>query len=174
MRSHQYLLFVSIIIILIAACTVLNPPAVEESAEEVAAKAEADVAALDQLRDDYVSAVNSGDAATIAGLHTEDAIIMWPNGPRVIGTEAIRARFEGNYELTTAELNVSTEGNSVNGDSAHSWGSFTLTVTPKAEGEPLEDEGKWVNVYKRQDDGSWKYALSIWNSDKPLPESPSE
>ncbi len=170
MRSHQYLLFAFLIIILIAACT----PAVEETAEEAAAKAEADVTALDQLRDDFVSALNSGDAATLAGLFTGDAIRMPPNEPRVIGPEAIRAHLEGMFELTTAESNISVEGNSVTGDSAYSWGSYMLTVTPKTEGEALEDEGKWVNVLKRQDDGSWKIVLNIWNSDKPLPESPPE
>ena len=31
----------------------------------------------------------------------------------------------------------------------------------------LNDPGKWVGVYQRQPDGSWKCAFDIWNSDAP-------
>lgn len=49
----------------------------------------------------------------------------------------------------------------VDGDLAYQVGTFAVRGTPQPE------EGKFVNVLKRQADGSWKVAVSIFNSDRP-------
>jgi len=49
----------------------------------------------------------------------------------------------------------------VEGDLAYQIGTFAITDT-----EPTE-QGKFVNILKRQADGTWKVAVSIFNSDKP-------
>ena len=46
-----------------------------------------------------------------------------------------------------------------------------MTATPKADGEPIEDDGKAVFIVRRQIDGSWRIARLIANSDQPLPGS---
>ena len=44
-----------------------------------------------------------------------------------------------------------------------------MTMTdPKAK-KPVTDKGKYVTVYKKQADGSWKAVADIMNSDMPLP-----
>ena len=51
-------------------------------------------------------------------------------------------------------------------------GTFAGTVTPKAGSEPVQVKGKWMAVYKRQADGSWKAICDTYNSDDlPLPTS---
>ncbi len=37
------------------------------------------------------------------------------------------------------------------------------------DGGPISDVGKFVEIFKRQADGSWKIHVTIWNSDKPPP-----
>ena len=48
------------------------------------------------------------------------------------------------------------------GDVAVEEGEYTI----RAGGEVV-DHGKYVVVHRRQDDGSWKFGLDIWNSSKP-------
>jgi len=36
-------------------------------------------------------------------------------------------------------------------------------VTPKAGGESIQLEGKYLVVFQKQPDGSWKAARDIWN-----------
>ncbi len=50
-----------------------------------------------------------------------------------------------------------------------SGGRYTITLTPKAEAQPTDDIGKYITVYERQGDGSWRMARDIWNSDSPPP-----
>ena len=44
---------------------------------------------------------------------------------------------------------------------------YTVTFTPEAGGEPIRGIGKWMDIYKRQPDGSWKIYRGIYNSDLP-------
>ena len=55
----------------------------------------------------------------------------------------------------------------VDGDLAVIWSNYTGTLTPRDQGEPIENNGKWLKVLKRQPDGSWKFSRNIWNSDNP-------
>jgi ketosteroid isomerase-like protein len=51
------------------------------------------------------------------------------------------------------------------GDLAYGRGRYTLSMSP-AGGEPIEDVGKYVVVYRRQPNGSWQAVADIFNSDK--------
>ena len=51
--------------------------------------------------------------------------------------------------------------------------TYQLLVQPREPGNPVEDHGKFVVLWHRQSDGSWKMARDIDNSDTPLP-NPAE
>jgi len=36
-----------------------------------------------------------------------------------------------------------------------------------AKGKPAKENGKYVEIFKKQTDGSWKVIVDIWNSDLP-------
>ena len=44
---------------------------------------------------------------------------------------------------------------------------LTFTI-PGAPG-PIDEQGKFLQVYRKQGDGSWKMTREIYNSDLPLP-----
>ncbi len=52
------------------------------------------------------------------------------------------------------------------GDLAYVSGTFEETATD-ASGRPVKDHGKYVEVFKKQADGTWKVVADIWNSDLP-------
>ena len=105
----------------------------------------------------------------LVALHTGDAIRMPPNAPPVIGKEAIRASFQATFEQFAGKITLSLEEVEFAGDRAFVRGASPVTLTPKAGGEPLQDDGKYVSIRKRQPDGSWKIFWTIWNSNNPLP-----
>src|SRR5207237_7600275 len=51
------------------------------------------------------------------------------------------------------------------GDIAVDQHRWVLDSMPKRGGRPVHDEGKGIWIWRRQDDGSWKVARAIWNSD---------
>lgn len=59
------------------------------------------------------------------------------------------------------------------GDIAYVYGKYSLTMAPEGK-EPVKDIGKYIEIWNRQPDGSWKVALDIFNSDLPLAVSETE
>jgi uncharacterized protein (TIGR02246 family) len=145
-------------------------------AEEVGVKplSAEDVAAIKALSDEFDVSLNAGDVEKLVSLnYAEDAVRMPPNVPMSKGKAAILAWFKKEAEQYTLQIDNVPEDVQVDGDLAFMRGTFTGTVTPKAGGEPVQVKGKWMAVYKRQVDGSWKCICDIYNSDNnPLLETP--
>src|SRR5262249_51697460 len=102
------------------------------------------------------------DAATVAGMYTSDAILFPPDADMIRGRKAIGEFWKGmmggvkNVTLTTVDLGAS-------GDVAYESGKASITVQP-AGGQSTPMEVKYVVVWKRQKDGSWKLHRDIWNN----------
>ena len=70
--------------------------------------------------------------------------------------------------MTSGKL--TTNSVDVGGDYAIETGNYELTATPKG-GKPVTEKGKYITVWKKQADGSWKIYRDIANSDSPPPKS---
>ena len=158
MRLHLTLLP----LLLIAGCTPTEP--VEE-----ATSTEADVEAINQLPAKFAAALNAGDLDGVMAGFTDDAVRMPPNAPAIIGKESIRSLMQANLDQNTYQLDNPPEEVQVSGDWAFARGTYTVTVTPKAGGESIQLEGKYLVIFQKQADGCWKAARDIWNSDNPPP-----
>ncbi len=158
MRSHLALSF----LLFIASCT---PVVMWETAET-----EADVEAINSLRDDFIALDNASDAAGLASLYTNEAVLMPPNEAAVTGNQAIESWSQTSFDqFTTSELTLAPDEVEVVGDWAFERGTYMIALTPKADCEPMEDRGKYIVILRKQVDGSWKMAHDIWNSDNPAP-----
>ena len=143
----------------------------EEAVTQVAGLADEDVAAIRASTEAYLQAWRSGDWAALTGLHTEDAIVMPPNESAIQGRDAIQAWNEPDPPPIEANLTiVEIDGR---GDLAYVRGTYTLTYEPIGEPGPIQDTGKYIEIRRKQQDGSWLISIDIFNSDLPLP-PPSE
>jgi ketosteroid isomerase-like protein len=110
----------------------------------------------------YNEAFNRGDAAGCAAFFTEDVLLMAPDQPMTRGKKA----FEEIYRSRMDKSSGGTHSNDlveygVEGDLAYQVGTFAISGTNPAE------QGKFLNILKRQADGTWKVAVSMFNSDRP-------
>ncbi len=102
--------------------------------------------------------------------YADDARVLPPNHATVTGREAIAALLRSSgpiqeYKLTILEI----EGRN---DLAYVHGAYQTTVTPPDAAAPVGDQGKYVEIWKKQRDGSWKVVLDVFNSDLAAPASP--
>jgi len=127
-----------------------------------------DMAALNRLLDDFVRTVNAGDPEGWGDLMTEDMIFAVPDAPRFVGREmAVAAAKAGFFEPFILKLANKFEDVQVFGTQAFAHGIFTLDRIPKAGGKTLSSPGKFTNFFRKEADGSWKYALVIFSYDQP-------
>jgi uncharacterized protein (TIGR02246 family) len=129
--------------------------------------------AIDRTRDAHVAALNSGDVDAWAGAFTNDGVQMPPNFPANVGRDNIQAWSGAFLGAFRAEFSLAPEEVQIAGaEWAFERGTYKITLTPKAGGEPMQDAGKYITIYQRQPDESWSMAHDIWNSSNPLPGQP--
>jgi uncharacterized protein (TIGR02246 family) len=129
----------------------------------------ADEAVIDRLRDSHVAALNAGDADAWAACFTDDGVQMPPHFAANVGKTAVRGWSQGFLNLFGCRFSLSVDEVRVVADWAFERGRYTITLIARAGGERMDDSGKYITVYQRQSDGSWKMARDIWNSDQPVP-----
>jgi ketosteroid isomerase-like protein len=136
----------------------------------------ADTKAIEQtLRDlnaQWSAAAGAKDLDKTVSFYSDDAIVMPPNASAATSSAAIRKVWQDllaspgfviSWKTTKVEVAKS-------GDLACLSGAYELTVND-ASGKPVNDHGKYVEVWEKQSDGRWKCGTDIWNSDLPFPVS---
>jgi ketosteroid isomerase-like protein len=138
-------------------------PAFAQEKDSVDAKTAEQLSALSRKTDE---SYNNGDAAALAALYTEDALLLTNTGP-IYGREAIERHFADLFEKVHFSKHldecdqrsphiIGTTGN-------ESWSNGKWSLTYQVEdGSPVELTGYWLEVY-RLEDGTWKKRVDAWN-----------
>lgn len=124
--------------------------------------------ALEAVNARFDSAALKGDTAALASFYADSAILMFANAPAARGHEAVAKGFAAlaaSMKLTTFKL--TTQDVIVSGDYAVETGAYELGGTPAKAGKPVHDVGKYLVLWKKQSDGSYKILRDISNSDLP-------
>lgn len=139
-------------------------PSGDQSAVAAQAVRAADVA--------WAQAFSRKDLAAYLAFVDSTASIQQPNGPTVTGTAAIRTLVEGFYALPN--LSGTWQPTSVeasrSGDLAYSSGTYEMSYNDSS-GKVVTDKGKYVEIWRKQADGSWKMVVESFNSDVPVSEA---
>lgn len=131
----------------------------------------ADETTLKNLDAEWAKAAGTTkDVNKTVSYYSDDAIVMPPNIPTLTGKEPIRALwksmlespgFGGGWKATKVEVAKS-------GDIGYVTGTYELRETDD-NGQPMTDKGKFLEVWKKQSDGSWKCVADMFSSDLPTP-----
>jgi len=128
----------------------------------------ADEQALRDADAQWSKAAEAKDLDKTVSYYADDAIVMPPNASAATTKEAIRSAWK--EMLTTPGAAISWKATKVQvaqaGDLAYVSGTYEETMTD-ASGQSVKDHGKYVEIFKKQADGTWKVVADIWNSDLP-------
>ena len=127
--------------------------------------------AVANARDQLIDALNTDDVDGIMAGLTDDHITMAPNEPALADMVKLRNHHEERIENYTLNYSFTTDEIEILGDWAFERFSSAVTVTPRSGDVSMNSKSKGIWIWKRQTDGTWKLARSIWNSDLPLPDS---
>ncbi len=105
----------------------------------------------------FEDAVNSGDVEAVGGLYEPDAIFLPEPGKAARGRDEIREAFAG-FAALKPKFELRRKALLVIGDIAAEWGEWTLEGHD-AEGRPVNLQGRFMAVLRRQPDGRWLLAI---------------
>ncbi len=143
--------FVCCLFVLFVWCAVV--PAQKKLNKEEARlfQTEVDFAKLSELK---------GPAAAFAAYFAEDSVLLPHNGHPVTGRDAIVKYLGEGYTLVWKPLRAEV---SKSGDMGYTYGTAETRFTDK-DGKPQIRYGKYMTVWKKQRDGTWKVILDMGNN----------
>ena len=118
----------------------------------------ADERAIRKVDSEMVAALNVRDVDQWLSHFADDARMLPPGEPPVIGKDAIRKLIEGYLALPTFAVAHHLESVVVatSGDLAYDTYSYEM-------GKPVVESGKDVSLYRKGPDGSWKLIIDMWS-----------
>jgi ketosteroid isomerase-like protein len=128
------------------------------------ADVEADIAAINEVYDKYCERVSANEFELFLTLWADDLRRMEPGRLTIIGKEDWRLRVRELWDQ--AEFKMVRLGETeiqVCGDQAFARGAVTLSSTPYEGGSTTHIDIKFLDVLKRQADGSWKIYIDCFN-----------
>ena len=158
MKTKQFILTV---------CVALVPLTFASTASAADTKSAIEKALRD-LDAQWSKDAGAKDVDKAVSYYAESAVVMPPNASAATTKESIRSAWK--EMLTTPGAAISWKTTKVEvakaGDLAYVSGTYEETMTD-ASGKSVQDHGKYVEVWEKQADGTWKVVADIWNSDLP-------
>ena len=151
---------VMIALVVLTGCASSPPPVVTDRAET-----------LKQIRaaeEEAIRAYAKRDADQSAAMYAPDAVLMLTNMPAVKGAEIKpllkELMADPNFSMSFITAKVEAPAS---GELGYTRGAYTMVTTDPKSKKILRESGKYVTVYAKQTDGSWKILDDINNPDAP-------
>ena len=112
------------------------------------------------------AAFESGDVDRIISYWTEDAVVLPPGLPAVVGKAALREYVEGSMRVPGFKINwASTDVTfSPDGHLAYMFSRNAVTMNAP-DGTLSTTQGRAVTIWRRESDGEWRCSVDIWNAE---------
>jgi uncharacterized protein (TIGR02246 family) len=116
----------------------------------------------------WTKAMIAGDAAGVAALYADNAVLVLPGSPAIKGGKAIAEAIAGFLKDTKVTDFVMTDTHyRTSGHLSAGWGQWKMTTMPKAGGAAHTDTGTFSEV-AFEEGGVWKYVSDHAAADPPL------
>jgi ketosteroid isomerase-like protein len=123
-------------------------------------------AAIRQQDDAWLQAIGARQLDATVSYYDDRAVLLAPNAPIARTKDEIRQTWSQFFASIPAGARLSGGPTQVevanSGDMAYVVGFYTVD-------NPPTDKGKYVEVWKKQPNGSWKAIVDTFNSDMPAP-----
>jgi len=116
---------------------------------------------------EWAQAASEGrDVERILSYWTEDAVVLPPGLPSVVGKAALRQYVEGSMQIPGFKITWESDDVtfSPDGQLAYMFSRNAVTVNAP-DGAPITSEGRAVTIWRRESDGEWRCAVDIWNAE---------
>jgi ketosteroid isomerase-like protein len=122
---------------------------------------------LEKWTDKFVKANLDGDYKTIANFYSDDAVSLPSYEPMWRGKNAILEGNKKDFEsgMKFNSFKVKSLDLFGSGDLVYEIGTFEVNFNLPNMTSAMNDHGKYLNVWQKQNDGSWKLKADTWNSD---------
>lgn len=117
------------------------------------------------------NAVSKKNVDSLISFYAEDACLLPTAEPIVKGKASIKKEWEHIFKIpdfnnksTLTKIEISKDG-----EMAYTMGYYLSTMMGE-DGNPVQEPGKWVTIWKKQSNGEWLIIVDMYNTDIPPPD----
>ncbi len=128
-----------------------------------------DIAMFQKMNDKMAKAVVANDQKTAMAMYEDGAYFLHSYAPMMKGKEAMAKHNMQQHKAGFKMKSFSLTSVDVFGDNHQKIevGTYKLTMMIPGMKDLIPDNGKFLTVWNKQKDGSWKIKAEIWNTDNP-------
>ena len=141
----------------LAACSPGTPPAATNTAATTPTvdRQAVNDSAIHAADTAWLNGIAAKDTARVMAMYSNDAVTLQPGAPLVTGKDATRKSWSAQMAMSGFSLTFRPVKTVSAGDLAYEIGEYQFSGRTKS-GQPMNSKGKYVVVWGRQPDGSWK------------------
>jgi len=136
--------------------------ALEAERQAMQAGAEAERQGLLATDRAWAAAAKAGDIDEVVSFWSADARLAMPGQPTLVGKAALREMVERDFAAEGFEISWEPEGAEVGGALGYTWGHNESTMLDE-QGDPVTTRGRYLTVWRKQRDGTWKCVMDFIN-----------
>ena len=136
-----------------------------------------DLFAINAAKTEFRECFNLGDVSRVLAIADPDLVSFSDGQPSEFGAsglEALKGRLTDLFERFAAKLSVIVIEIRLQGDIAYDYGWHDLTLTPKRGGEAIRRRNRYVDIWRRNQEGNWKLWMYMDNQDIADPFRPEQ
>ena len=122
---------------------------------------------VDDWNNQLSEAMVKGDNEKILSFYADDIISMPSYQHMLEGKDALKnaMMMDANSGNKFTKFQMTSKKLLSQGNLLVDIGTYELSMEIQGMDEPFNDQGKYVTIYEKQDDGNWKIKVDTWNSD---------
>jgi ketosteroid isomerase-like protein len=127
-----------------------------------------DLYAINVAKSEFREGFNLGNVSRVLAIADPDLVSFSDGQPSEFGAsglEALKGRLTDLFERFSAKLSVIVIEIRLQSDIAHDYGWHDLTLTPKGGGEAIRRRNRYVDIWRRNQEGSWRLWMYMDNRD---------
>jgi uncharacterized protein (TIGR02246 family) len=142
----------------------------KSTTEQTEVNMQDEIEAVHKREDEFLAAHSFNDGAKLADFYTDDALLIPPDEPIVRGKKAIADWYENEFKKAPPIENpkVTLEDIKVCGNTAFIRGDFILKFEGQSTDRLVRQNLRFISIWQRQPDETWKFYCDIWNTNAPL------
>ena len=126
-----------------------------------------DQAAMLDVLEGYVALRENGDYENWIALWDENGVDMPADAPARVGKQAILSAVRGESVKELLEMEIVSQEICCAGDYGFIRGQFFFAEAMTHDGGTPKSDGKFITIFRKQNDGSWLIYRNCFNLDSP-------
>jgi ketosteroid isomerase-like protein len=112
----------------------------------------------------YEESIRKADIEQLLSFVSNAVVYLPSNQPSFSGKENLRKWYRDYFNYYTPSENLRCSQLEVKGDCAYLICDYSILAKENHSGKEVKDNGKLINIFKKQSNGEWEITYSIWNS----------